>query len=168
MIDNIYESLSHLDQLLRGLPTTLPFNPSPSPFPVTLDQKSLNEEGYGVALNSVLHSSFGHQGVGLKIEEQGTNIQSVSAVIRQAVDAASSDDEKTLIQLWINDISKAALSAGAELVSEEPEIVEIFTEQGNRLMRKRERDEEQLGTASGNLKGKKVSSLMVCVMQVHH
>ncbi|KAG9008879.1 hypothetical protein FRB94_012848 [Tulasnella sp. JGI-2019a] len=110
MISMLSQSIDHLEQLLRGLPETLPCDLEDSLYPVALDGELASQEGDYVALNAALHCSVGHHTNGITFLEWGNNVMSIIPALQfTTVDKQSED----LIQKWVDDLTDAAMAASA-------------------------------------------------------
>lgn len=118
--------VDHLVELLKGLPQSLPLNPTKSTYNFGMDLEDVQEEGYWYAFNRNMEVCFQtyklqDRGGQIEISERGKRFENLTKMFKRVFreDPSSRDMIK---DQWLERVIKAAITAGAK-VSRRSEIM---------------------------------------------
>ena len=112
--------ITHLHNLLKNLPSSLPFNPAESQYCFGLDAEYVAEEGIWYAFNRNLESCFEtHRfpvGGTIVFRERGPQLDDLIQTFKMAAKGLTTDMNWTFMQeVWLEKLIKAAEMQGANI-----------------------------------------------------
>lgn len=114
--------ITHLHNLLKNLPSSLPFNPAESQYCFSLDTEDIAEEGIWYAFNRSLETCFEtHRipaGGTIVFRERGPRLDDLIKTFKTAAKGLTTDaDRKFMQEVWLERLIKAAEMQGAKIPS---------------------------------------------------
>ena len=112
--------ITHLHNLLKNLPSSLPFNPAESQYSFGLDAEYVAEEGIWYAFNRNLEACFEtHRipvGGTIVFQERGPQLDDLIQTFKMAAKGLTTDMNWTFMQeVWLEKLIKAAEMQGAKI-----------------------------------------------------
>ena len=112
--------ITHLHNLLKNLPSSLPFNPAESQYCFGLDAEYVAEEGIWYAFNRNLEACFEtHRipvGGTIVFQERGPQLDDLIQTFKMAAKGLTTDMNWTFMQeVWLEKLIKAAELQGAKI-----------------------------------------------------